>query len=218
MGRNAEPARRIGALARPAPRHWSGRRPSPFRSATARMCSIVPRPGCVSTRENVRPADWNSPSARCASAEVVAFDLTEEMLASARERCGRFADRFSTVAGDYAVDDIGSRYDLVLAGLTLHPRSLSLAAHELRGTERPQEPRGHAVSQTMVRLRPERTENQQVGTAAAPGDLDTGGLLRHTSIVKRWEQKATRGFPHDQAAPATPIPASARSSRTRARR
>lgn len=57
---------------------------------------------------------------RYANAEVVAFDLTEEMLASARERCGRFADPFSTVAGDYAVDDVGSRYDLVLAGLTLH--------------------------------------------------------------------------------------------------
>ena len=57
---------------------------------------------------------------RYPNAAVVAFDLTEEMLASARKRCGRFADRFSTVAGDYAVDDIGSRYDLVLAGLTLH--------------------------------------------------------------------------------------------------
>ena len=57
---------------------------------------------------------------RYPNAEVVAFDLTEEMLAAARERCGRFADRFSTVAGDYAVDDVGSRYDLVLAGLTLH--------------------------------------------------------------------------------------------------
>ena len=57
---------------------------------------------------------------RYPNAEVVAFDLTEEMLASARERCGRFADRFSTVTGDYAVDDVGSRYDLVLAGLTLH--------------------------------------------------------------------------------------------------
>ena len=57
---------------------------------------------------------------RYPNAKVVAFDLTEEMLASARERCGRFAERFSTVAGDYAVDDFGSRYDLVVAGLTLH--------------------------------------------------------------------------------------------------
>ena len=57
---------------------------------------------------------------RYPNAEVVAFDLTEEMLVAARQRCRRFADRFSTVAGDYAVDDIGSRYDLVLAGLTLH--------------------------------------------------------------------------------------------------
>lgn len=51
---------------------------------------------------------------------VVAFDLTEEMLDAARARCHRFGDRFSAVAGDYAVDDFGSAYDLVLAGLTLH--------------------------------------------------------------------------------------------------
>ena len=57
---------------------------------------------------------------RYPNAEVVAFDLTEEMLASARERCRRFGERFSAVPGDYAVDDIGCRYDLVLAGLTLH--------------------------------------------------------------------------------------------------
>ena len=57
---------------------------------------------------------------RYPKAEVVAFDLTEEMLASARERCRGFANRFSTVTGDYAVDDIGSGYGLILAGLTLH--------------------------------------------------------------------------------------------------
>ena len=51
---------------------------------------------------------------------VVAFDLTEEMLDAARTRCHRFRDRFSAVAGDYAVDDFGSAYDLILAGLTLH--------------------------------------------------------------------------------------------------
>ena len=53
-------------------------------------------------------------------ATVVAFDLTEEMLAAARKRCSRFGDRFSTVAGDFAEDNFGSSYDVVLAGLTLH--------------------------------------------------------------------------------------------------
>ena len=53
-------------------------------------------------------------------ATLVAFDLTEEMLAAARKRCSRFGDRFSTVVGDFAEDNFGSSYDVVLAGLTLH--------------------------------------------------------------------------------------------------
>lgn len=52
--------------------------------------------------------------------EVVAFDLTDKMLDAARTRCQRFGHRFSAVMGDYAIDDFGSAYDLVLAGLTLH--------------------------------------------------------------------------------------------------
>ena len=56
---------------------------------------------------------------RYSNAEVVAFDLTEEMLDAARDRCGEFGSRLATVVGNYAVDDVGSSYDLVLAGLTL---------------------------------------------------------------------------------------------------
>ena len=52
--------------------------------------------------------------------EVIAFDMTEEMLEKARTRCHRFRSRFSAIAGDYAVDDFGSGFDLILAGLTLH--------------------------------------------------------------------------------------------------
>ena len=52
--------------------------------------------------------------------EVIAFDLTEEMLDAARMRCHRFRSRFTAIAGVYAVDDFGSGYDLILAGLTLH--------------------------------------------------------------------------------------------------
>lgn len=56
---------------------------------------------------------------RYSNAEVVAFDLTEEMLDAARDRCGEFGSRLATVVGNYAADDVGSSYDLVLAGLAL---------------------------------------------------------------------------------------------------
>ena len=53
-------------------------------------------------------------------AEVVAFDLTEEMLDAARERCHAFGDRFLAVEGDFSTDDFGCSYDVILAGLALH--------------------------------------------------------------------------------------------------
>lgn len=53
-------------------------------------------------------------------AEVVAFDLTAEMLDAARERCHGFGARFLAVEGDFSTDDFGSSYDVILAGLALH--------------------------------------------------------------------------------------------------
>ncbi len=40
--------------------------------------------------------------------EVVAFDLTEEMLDAARERCQSFGARFLAVEGDFETDDFGA--------------------------------------------------------------------------------------------------------------
>jgi tRNA (cmo5U34)-methyltransferase len=57
---------------------------------------------------------------RFPKAELVAFDLTAEMLEVAKQRCSRFDDRFTAVAGDFAADDFGVDYDLVLAGFSLH--------------------------------------------------------------------------------------------------
>ena len=57
---------------------------------------------------------------RYPNATVVAFDLTQEMLESARERCAGFGGRLITRPGNFATDDFGSGYDLILAGLTLH--------------------------------------------------------------------------------------------------
>ncbi|MBU4262256.1 MAG: class I SAM-dependent methyltransferase [Proteobacteria bacterium] len=53
-------------------------------------------------------------------AHVVGFDLTENMLQAYRKKLARFADRFSLQSGDFRVDPIGSDYDIILAGLTLH--------------------------------------------------------------------------------------------------
>ena len=57
---------------------------------------------------------------RYSRAEVVAFDLTGEMLDAARKRCRKFRGRFSAVEGDFAIDKFGSSFDVVLAWLTLH--------------------------------------------------------------------------------------------------
>ena len=70
---------------------------------------------------------------RYSNAEVVAFDLTEEMLDAARDRCGEFGSRLATVVGNYAVDDVGSSYDLVLAGLTLQQSTTPVLLVRLAG-------------------------------------------------------------------------------------
>lgn len=53
-------------------------------------------------------------------ARIVGFDLTENMLQAYRKKLARFADRFSLQSGDFRVDPLGSGYDIILAGLTLH--------------------------------------------------------------------------------------------------
>jgi len=57
---------------------------------------------------------------RLPRAQVVGFDLTEKMLAAYRKKLAGFTDRFTLQAGDFRVDPLGSDYDLILAGLTLH--------------------------------------------------------------------------------------------------
>jgi tRNA (cmo5U34)-methyltransferase len=53
-------------------------------------------------------------------ARIVGFDLTDNMLQAYRQKLAPFADRFSLLSGDFRVDPIGSGYDIILAGLTLH--------------------------------------------------------------------------------------------------
>lgn len=57
---------------------------------------------------------------RYPNATVLAIDITDEMVSTARSRCGRFADRFSAMTGDFGEIEIPRGFDLVLAGLSLH--------------------------------------------------------------------------------------------------
>lgn len=51
---------------------------------------------------------------------VVGFDLTENMLHACEKKLSDYAGRFELKQGDYRCDSIGTRYDIVMAGLTLH--------------------------------------------------------------------------------------------------
>ena len=52
--------------------------------------------------------------------EVVVFDLTEKMLATCEKRLANFRDRLTLVQGDFKTDPLGTDYDLIMAGLSLH--------------------------------------------------------------------------------------------------
>ncbi|MDV2504345.1 MAG: class I SAM-dependent methyltransferase [bacterium] len=53
-------------------------------------------------------------------AEVVAFDLSDKMLEVCAANLSAYSGRFTLREGNYATDDIGEGYDVVVAGLTVH--------------------------------------------------------------------------------------------------
>lgn len=53
-------------------------------------------------------------------AYVVGFDLTPKMLEAYLQNLSEYNGRYELIQGDYRFDSIGSNYDAVLAGLTLH--------------------------------------------------------------------------------------------------
>lgn len=53
-------------------------------------------------------------------ATVVALDLAENMLTACRRNLSTYQDRAIFRRGNFAVDDVGSEYNLVVAGLALH--------------------------------------------------------------------------------------------------
>lgn len=53
-------------------------------------------------------------------ANVVAFDFAENMLKACQNNLSAYQGRIDFQQGDFAVDDIGSDYDLVISGLAIH--------------------------------------------------------------------------------------------------
>lgn len=54
------------------------------------------------------------------NAHTTALDLTQGMLELCAKRLDKYKNRFTLVEGDYATTDLGSGFDAVVAGLTLH--------------------------------------------------------------------------------------------------
>ena len=54
------------------------------------------------------------------NAFVVGFDLTENMLHAFDIKLSNYAGKFELQQGDFQTDPIGTGYDIILAGLTLH--------------------------------------------------------------------------------------------------
>lgn len=53
-------------------------------------------------------------------ASIVSFDLAENMLKAAQTKLLKYKDRITFQQGNFATDDIGQGYDVVLSGLSIH--------------------------------------------------------------------------------------------------
>ena len=53
-------------------------------------------------------------------ANVCAYDLAENMLEVCKTRLSAFPDRVTFIHGDFAVDAIGSGYDVIVSGFAIH--------------------------------------------------------------------------------------------------
>jgi tRNA (cmo5U34)-methyltransferase len=54
------------------------------------------------------------------SATVLAFDLAENMLTACQQNLSAYGERIKFVQGNFATDDIGFGYDLIVSGLAIH--------------------------------------------------------------------------------------------------
>ena len=57
---------------------------------------------------------------RFAKAQVTAFDLAENMLAVCAKKLSAYEDRLTLIKGNFAQDDFGSGYDIIVSGLSTH--------------------------------------------------------------------------------------------------
>jgi tRNA (cmo5U34)-methyltransferase len=54
------------------------------------------------------------------TAQVTAFDLAENMLAVCQQNLAQYGDRVQLQQGNFALDPIGTGYDLIVSGLAVH--------------------------------------------------------------------------------------------------
>ena len=57
---------------------------------------------------------------RYPQAKVVGVDITPNMLKVYEEKLAQYSGRYELILGDYRFEPLGSNYDIILAGLTLH--------------------------------------------------------------------------------------------------
>jgi len=54
------------------------------------------------------------------NSHVVGFDLTENMLKAFDRKLSKYSGKFELIQGDFRTDPIGNKYDIIIAGLSLH--------------------------------------------------------------------------------------------------
>jgi tRNA (cmo5U34)-methyltransferase len=95
-----------------------------YREQNAMMMKLLPFEGTAS----LRGLDLGAGTGALAEgvlrkyplAEMTVFDLADGMMEAARARLSKYAGRAVFCKGDFARDDLGSGYDLILAGLSVH--------------------------------------------------------------------------------------------------
>lgn len=97
------------------------------------------------------------------AARVVLFDLTAPMLEQAAARLAAHRDRLTFRQGDFATDDFGSGYDLVLSGLAIHHLTDADKEQLYRRIFAALEPGGLFLNRDVVRLAtPELTRAAEI--------------------------------------------------------
>jgi len=100
---------------------------------------------------------------RLPRAYIIAFDLTENMLKAYQKKLHKHAGAFELKAGDFRTDPIGTGYDLVLAGLSLHHLTLQERGKFYQTIFRSINSRGLFIARDIIIDQDEKTRNLHYG-------------------------------------------------------